>query len=112
MSFSTNNTTNMSSNLYCSGYNNQQVAYPVGLNKDSYSILTFFNQDLKTGDITVSCEVVENWIGKNKTMLYAGSYLDCVEFTRKLVTEIENQYGVWNRDERGNYVLTNPNSIV
>lgn len=112
MEFSTNNATNMSSNLYCSGYNNQQIAYPVGLDKDSYSITTNFTQNLETGEISLTCKAIKNWVSQSNVVLHEGTYLECVEVIRTLVTEIEKEYGVWNRDKRGEYVLSNPNSIV
>lgn len=101
-------------------YNHSQVAYPVGVNKDSYSITSYYYENLETGVITVKHEVVKNWSCSNynpnckykegtrfRETLLTGSYLDCVNKIKSIVDE----EGEWIRDERLDYVHQIPQSV-
>lgn len=65
-----------------------QVAYPVGENKDSYNIMTYFCYETSTKETTVTHEVVKNWFGENKTLL-KGSYDECFDLIQRIVEEEE-----------------------
>lgn len=64
----------------------QQVAYPVGENKDSYNIMTYFRYNTETKETTTTHEVVKNWMGENKKLL-KGSYDECFELIQEIVRE-------------------------
>lgn len=94
-------------------YNASQVAYPVGPNKDSYNINSFFYQNLDTLNVTVVCELVRNdlytpKVHKNnkkfREVLYIGTYKECVDF---LMNNIMNTQKEWIYDDNHNYIYPN-----
>tara|TARA_R110000868_G_scaffold92281_7_gene256009 strand:+ start:605 stop:979 length:375 start_codon:yes stop_codon:yes gene_type:complete len=102
---------------YISGYNSKQVAYPVGINKDSYTITSFFKQDINTLETETEHTVVKNWSyqeynpkltykegAKFSEDLFKGTFKECQQFIIDIV-EIE---GEWIRDERMNYIHVQP----
>lgn len=90
-----------------SALSTNQVAYPVGQNKDSYTIVSRFNQDLTNGDITVSHELIKNWSSNRykeegieypegtrfTEKLHRGTYQECIELVKTIVKE----QGEWRR---------------
>lgn len=78
-----------------------QIAYPVGQDKDSYTIMSWYRENLQTGIITSEHKLVKNWSSdryKKPDVSYAegtrftedlhtGTYQECVEITKKIVME-------------------------
>lgn len=63
-----------------------QTAYPVGPDKTSYYILSWFNLNPITNETTVKCEVVEKFYENSKRKdLFKGSYKECHEYIEELV---------------------------
>lgn len=84
----------------------KQVAWPVGQNQDSYTIVTWFKENLETGVITSKHEVVKNWSSQPKDpnttykegarfreTLFTGSYLQCQSF----IADIVKEQGEWRQ---------------
>ncbi len=80
-------------------YNMQQVAYPVGINKDSYYLQSYFKQDIETLVISVEHKVVKNMFGKSEE-LFSGSAKECYNH----ISNIVETEGEWIRDKKLNYV--------
>lgn len=97
-----------------SAIHTSQIAYPVGPNKDSYSISSWYKQDVNTLEITVEHELIKNWMcnekkegvvykegTKFKELLFKGTYNECVQF---FMDNVMNTQKEWIRDEHFNYV--------
>ena len=80
-----------------------QVAYPIGKNKDAYYHHIYFRQDNETGEITAENTVIKNFYGKNE-QLFKGTPKECISF----IEEIVKREGEWVRDEKLNYVFQEP----
>jgi hypothetical protein len=104
-------------NKTISAYNSNQIAYPVELNKDSYSINSYFHQDINTLEVTVKHELVKNHMynpkeegktykegAKFRELLYTGTYKECQDYFINTILPIERE---WIRDEKLNYVYPN-----
>ena len=88
-----------------STFGSSQIAYPVGESKDSYSINSWYRENLETGIITVTHQLVKNnsysdWregmdkSSKYKEVLYQGkSYNECA----KIVDDIVLAQGEWRQ---------------
>jgi hypothetical protein len=85
-------------------YTTSQVAYPVGMNEDSYTIASWYREDLITGVITVEHELIKNHSyntkregmdksSKYKETLHKGTYNECA----KLVDDIVLKEGEWRQ---------------
>lgn len=63
-----------------SGYDSTQMYYPVGPDKDSYSLSTWFDHDVTTGQTTIHCEAVINWPSNppRRRTLVAGTPTECI----------------------------------
>lgn len=91
-----------------SAYNHNQVLYPAGIDKiDSYSICSFYDQNIEEDTITSHHEVVKNWAcdtlpkgqepkeGKRyRTTLFQGTIKECYEF----IDNIAQTEGYWIPD--------------
>ena len=76
--------------------NSSQVAYPVGKSKDSYTVLSWYTEDLKTGEIKSAHELVKNdpykhWkegmdeSSKYREVLYKGTYNECAAIVDSII---------------------------
>lgn len=71
---------------------NTQIAYPVGKDKDSYIIQSFFYLNPITSEVTHTHKVIKNWASSTKRQeLIQGSYLECYNYINELVAEIALQ---------------------
>lgn len=82
------------------GIASNQVAYPVGINKDAYYHNTYFCQDVETGEVTVENTVIKNYYSDKKIELFKGTAKECQQF----IVDIVEKEGEWIRDERLKYV--------
>lgn len=82
------------------GHNISQVAYPVGKNQDSYSIVSFFTEDLETGEVTSQHSLVKNWFSPEfnpkykykegarfRETIFVGSYKECANKVKEIVEQ-------------------------
>lgn len=92
-------------NKTVTGFNNSQIAYPVGPEKDSYNINSWFSQDINTLEIIVKHVLVKNWIctvkkpnvqyregTKFSEDLFTGTYKECVDY---LMNNVMNTQKEW-----------------
>lgn len=81
-----------------------QIAYPVGPDKDSYYMESYFRQNVKTGELSASNHVFKNWYSGSRELLFSGSPKDCLEYIRGVVAK----EGEWVRNEKLDYVFQLP----
>lgn len=64
------------------GYNNNQIYYPVGPEKDSYSLSTWFEHNIETGNTEIKCKAVKNWFclgtSPRYKLLHTGTPKECL----------------------------------
>lgn len=68
----------------------EQVAHPVGPQRDSYYILTWFKLDTISNETTHRCEVIFRFhdVDSNKRAnLFKGSYKECYDYIENIVKE-------------------------
>lgn len=82
----------------------EQVAYPVGENKDSYYMTNMYREDVETGEITVTHKVRKNVYSEDE-LLFEGTAKECLDYIHTIVSKIEAEVGKWVRDERMKQVL-------
>jgi hypothetical protein len=86
-----------------------QIAYPVGINKDSYNLYSYYSEDVETGEITVIHQVYKNWYARDRSeALFTGTIKECY----KVIIDIVNKEGEWVRDGRLNYVHNIPTNNI
>jgi hypothetical protein len=83
--------------------NSNQVAYPVGLNKDSYNLVSSFIQNIETNEVTIKHIVTKNF---ERITLFEGTAKECLNYINEIVL-IEKE---WIRDDKLNYVY--PNKLI
>lgn len=94
--------------------NSTQIAFPVGPEKDSYTIVICMRQNIETLETIVTCELIKNWSSnvkdpsktykegtRFKEILYKGTYKECIQYFKDNVLNTQKE---WIRDERMNYV--------
>jgi len=87
------------------------LAYPIGREKDSYYINSWFTQDIETKVIIVEHELVKNFLGPEKKkgvkykegvkfreLLLKGTYKQCLYYFQYNVMNTEKE---WIKDEKG-----------
>jgi hypothetical protein len=90
----------MFTNKTITAFSNNQVAYPIGPNKDSYNHQAYFKQNVETGEINVTNEVIVNWPNdRTRKVLFSGTAKECEQFIINLVIE-EEKKGKWMRNEK------------
>jgi len=78
----------------------KQVAYPVGICKDSYYHYTYFKQSVETNEISVEHKVYKNYYrGSKSELLFTGTAKECQQFIVDLVNKVETEEGYWKRNE-------------
>lgn len=87
-----------------------QQAYPVGENKESYYIRSWFRQDVETGEITSEHTVIKNHYSSKPEPLFSGSYKQCQDHIDAIVAK----EGMWERQTEApwDYVLQPPTAAV
>lgn len=65
--------------------NSDQIAYPIGPDKDSYTIYTWFILDIDTEQVTHHCEVRKNTSREDKS-LFTGTYKECYQYIEEIVS--------------------------
>ena len=66
-------------------HNSDQIAYPVGKNKDSYSIVTYIYVNTIDDSIkSMRSEVRKNYFGKDAKLL-EGTFSECYKFIEDIV---------------------------
>ncbi len=96
------------------GLESQQIAYPVGLEKDAYNVYTWFKHNIETLETIVTCELVKNPFNneknpsksykegtKFKETLHKGSYKECIEYFKDNILNTQKE---WIRNEKMDYV--------
>lgn len=80
---------------------NTQIAFPVGKNRESYIIQTFFHLNPITNEVTHTHQVIKNWSSTTRREnLIKGTYLECYNYINEIVAEIALQA---EADEQAEY---------
>ena len=83
--------------------NTSQIAYPVGQEKDSYSIQSWYKEDLNTGKVTVRHTLIKNVHLDSAEVMMESSYKECVA----AVVAIVREQGEWIKEKDSfNTILT------
>lgn len=71
-----------------SAFNTDQIAYPVGPDKDSYSIGTHFHLDTETNVVTSKSIAFKNFYSTTKCeQLLTGTYKECYDCIQQVIKE-------------------------
>lgn len=75
----------MYTDLVVSGYNNQQIAYSIGPNKDSYYLNSRFIEIIDTEELSVTHYVAKGPFSTDK--LFIGTSKECLAYIKAIVDE-------------------------
>lgn len=100
-----------------SGYENANIYDKVGLNKDNYSIGMWFSHNIETGETSVHCEAIINWLNNppKRQTLCTGTAAECMAAIELKVTphkydmeidRIREKKANWNAYHFESYQLT------
>lgn len=72
-------------------YHNDQVAWPIGPDNDSYSIITYAYLNTDTNEVdNVECKLIKNWTSNRPQVLLEGTYKECYDLIAEIVEEIQS----------------------